>query len=352
MVEVCKVSVVIPSYNHAPFVAEAVSSVLTQSEPDLALIVVDDGSTDESLEILAGFTDPRLRVITQRNQGAHAAINRGLEQARGRYLAILNSDDVYHPQRLKKIIAVLESDAGIGLAGSFIEVIDSRGQTLGVKHGYRDLEPWPLETPERSFRAGADLRAALLTENYLATTSNYVFRREWYERIGGFRPLRYTHDWDFALRMARVARLALLPEPLLRYRVHGRNTIRENQAAMIFEICWCLAVHLPQHISDDAWFNGRPAAQRIDQLLHSIYTYGCDKVLSTMLLHNLAEDEEKALRLLEPGDPGRAVYLDFIQRCLTGKGPSRVTRTSPSWARWIAPTRLAAKLRAGLKMLR
>jgi glycosyltransferase involved in cell wall biosynthesis len=308
---------VIPSYNHAAFIADAVHSVLAQSTPDLELIVVDDGSTDESLDVLAGFNDPRLCVMRQPNQGAHAAINRGLEHATAPYLALLNSDDVYHPQRLEKIVAMLEDDATIGLAGSFIEVIDSQGHPLGVKHGYADLEPWLLEAPERSFRAGADLRAALLTENYYATTSNFVFRRRWYEQVvGGFRPLRYTHDWDFALRIARVARLALLPEPLLRYRLHAKNTIRENQAAMVFEICWCLAVHLPEHIADESWFGKTPPDQRAAQLLHSIYCYGCEDVLNVMLLQGLWANTESALRLLAADDPSRAVYIDFIGRRL------------------------------------
>jgi|GEM_PF-1047311 len=308
-----RVSVVIPSYNHAPFIAEAVHSVLRQSLGDLELIVVDDGSTDESLQILAGFTDRRLCVIAQSNQGAHAAFNRGLAEASGKYIALLNSDDMYHPQRLEKLVAVLEADPGIGLASSHITVIDAQDKALGAKHGYHDLEPWLLESWERSFRAGEDLRAALLTENYLATTSNYVFARQRYEQVGGFRPLRYTHDWDFALRFARVARLAMVPEPLLRYRVHGHNTIRENRAAMIFEICWILAVHLPQHIAD-TWFGELALSRRVDQLLHSIYTYDCDRVLNVMLANGLSNNERLALQLLAPDDPTRLTYLEFIGR--------------------------------------
>ncbi|NCT22276.1 cell wall biosynthesis glycosyltransferase, partial [bacterium] len=91
--------------------------------------------------------------------------------------------------------------------------------------------PWLLEVPERSFRAGSDLHKALLTENYWSTTSNFVFPRRWFEAVGEFRPLRYAHDWDFALRMASVARMVLLPEVLMRYRVHAANTIREDRAA-------------------------------------------------------------------------------------------------------------------------
>ncbi len=322
-----KVSVVIPSYNHAAYIGEAVTSVLSQTEADLELIVVDDGSTDESLDVLAGFSDPRLRVFSQSNQGAHAAINRGLREARGKYLAILNSDDAYHSMRLEKALQVLEKQPQIGLLGSFIEIVDVDGKALGIKHGYKDCSPWLLEQPERSFRARENLHTALLTENYFATTSNFIFSRFWAERIGEFRPLRYAHDWDFALRMAKVAQLALLPEPLVRYRVHPRNTIRENMAAMIFEICWCLAVHLPFNMADRQFFDDQPMHQQVDQLLHSIHTFGCDRVLTVMMLQ-LGAHPEQAEHLLNPHDPTRARYLDFIMHCLPSENAQQQTESS------------------------
>lgn len=338
-----KVSVIIPSYNHAQFIARAVDSVLSQAEADFELIIVDDGSTDASLSVLAGYTDPRMQVIKQSNQGAPVAINRGLRAASGQFIAILNSDDEYYPDRLKKLIAVLESDREIGLVGSYIEVIDPHNKTLGIKHGYMDLEPWLLEEPKRSFRNGQDLHEALLTENYLATTSNYVFRQEWVESLEGFRNLRYTHDWDFGLRLARLGKLFLLPEPLLRYRIHSRNTIRENQAAMIFEICWCLAVHLPKYIATDR-FGELTADRRVDQLLHSIYTYGLDRVLSVMLLQNLSERTDLALQLLEPDNPCRLQYLEFIQNTLAQQSdqaiqPGRVKRQTGIILDWLRQLR-------------
>jgi glycosyltransferase involved in cell wall biosynthesis len=314
-----EVSVVIPSYNHAAYLAEAVGSALAQAQVDLELIVVDDGSTDRSLEILSGFSDPRLRVISQTNQGAHAAINRGLREATGEFLAILNSDDVYDPRRLETVLAAFRASPKAGFAGSHIEVIDSQGRQLGVKHGFQDLSPWQLEAPELSFRSGSDLRAALLTENYWSTTSNFVFRRDLYDLIGEFRPLRFTHDWDFALRAALMAGLVLLPEPLLKYRIHPHNTIRENQAAMVFEILWCLAVHIPRHLADPEFYAQAPEETRVEQLLHSIYTFDCGQVLEVMLLQRLHENETAALRLLEPGDQVRGKYLDYIRSRLAAR---------------------------------
>ncbi|MGC9349621.1 MAG: glycosyltransferase [Anaerolineae bacterium] len=312
------VSVAIPSYNHAAFVGEAVASVLDQSLKDLELIVVDDGSTDSSVEVLTGFDDPRLTVIPQSNQGAHAALNRAIARARGTYVAILNSDDVYAHRRLETLVDKMASEPGLSLVGSHIQVINAAGRRLGIKRGYKSLEPWLLEQPERSFRAGDDLRAALLTENYMATTSNLLFRRKHFEQLGGFRNLRYAHDWDFELRLARLGDLALVHEPLLKYRLHGHNTIRENQVAMVFEICWCLAVHLPVHLRELRGTEWPHSEDEIDALLHSLHTYGVDRVLNVMLLQDLARNPERALALLDSDNLERTAYLAYIADHLPG----------------------------------
>lgn len=319
-----EVSVIIPAYNHAAYIGEAVESVLNQSLKNLELIVVDDGSTDATPDVLARYTDPRMKVIRISNQGAHAAINIGLGQASAPYLAILNSDDAYHTQRLEKGVTALADRPEAGLLGSHIEIIDRKGKILGVKHGYRDAPPWLLEKPEHSFRAGEDLRAALLTENYWATTSNFIFSRRIHERVGAFRPLRYTHDWDFALRCALIAPLILLPEPLVRYRVHPTNTIRENQVAMVFEICWILAVHLPKHLADPEFLPYIQEAGRVDLLLHSIYAFGMEHVLSVLLLEDLQGNPDRALKLLIPDEPTRTRYLAFIEERLTAAPESTV----------------------------
>ncbi|MFN8644859.1 MAG: glycosyltransferase [Candidatus Binatia bacterium] len=328
-----RVSVVIPSFNHAAFVAEAVRSVLAQTLGDLEIVVVDDGSDDDSVAVLRGIADARLQVHAQANQGAHAAINAGLARARGDVLAVLNSDDAFHPQRLARAVAALDADPAVGLVGSHVEVVDASGRRLGVKHGPRDLEPWPLPHPERSFRAGDDLRAALLTENFWATTSNFVFRRALWERVGPFRPLRFTHDWDFALRAAALAPTALLPEPLLRYRVHAANTIRSDRAAMVFEICWCLAVHLPAALAERGWAAAVPAATRVDQLLQSLYAFGCERALAVMLLERLGERADAAVALLDPADPRRARYLEVIQEILAAPPPAAPDAPRPWWRR-------------------
>lgn len=323
-----KVSVVIPSYNHAAFIADAVNSVLVQTEGDLELIVVDDGSDDNSLEILAGFSDPRLSVLTQANSGAHAAINRGLGQASSGFIAILNSDDVYHPRRLEALLDQLARSPQSGVIGSYVEVIDSSGRPLDIKRGYENLEPWALERPSLSFRADADPRGALLTENYWATTSNFVFRRELVDWLGGFRPLRYAHDWDFLLRVLPDHTPALLPEPLLKYRVHPKNTIREDRAAMILEICWCLAVHLPR-LAPELFPEGDPSL--VEKLLYSIYNYGFDRVLAVMMVEGITDHETLALDLLRRESPRRGRYIAYIEDQLERQRAGRAREVTRPW---------------------
>lgn len=311
------VSVVIPSYNHARFIHDSVRSALDQTVRDLEVIVVDDGSRDETLQVLDHIKDERLKVFTQENKGAHEALNRGIKLSSGEFISILNSDDIYAQNRLERLLAVLEEQPELGIVGSYIEVVDAEGNSLGVKRAYHSLEPWVLDHPEQSFRATNDLRAVLLTENFFATTSNFFARRTVFERVGEFLPLRYTHDWDFLLRASQLYPLGIVEEPLLRYRLHQSNTIRENKIAMIFEILWCLAVHLPHHLADEGWFTKERQDSYLRRLMHSIYAFRCEPVLITMLAQGIAWRPSEALSLLESDNKQRQAYLEHISQQLS-----------------------------------
>jgi glycosyltransferase involved in cell wall biosynthesis len=323
------ISVVIPSYNHAAYIGEAIESVLTQTYEDWELIVIDDGSQDGSVDIISDYADNRITLITQENAGAHAAINRGISLAKGQFISILNSDDVYHRDRFTKLLPVIQRDENVVLVSSYIQLIDAAGRNCGIKRGYKNLEPWLLERQNLSFRAGADARLALLTENYLGTTSNFLFRKQALDHLGVFRALRFTHDWDFALRCMYYGELLLYPESLLKYRTHDKNTIRSNQAEMVFEICWCLAVHLPQYLPDLYKQDENTTGVLVGGLLNSIYTYKAGNVLSMMLLQRIAEFPQAALALLDPENESRKQYLDYLTHRLNHHqqtGPSLKTR--------------------------
>ena len=239
-------SVIIPSYFHEAYIQEAVESVFSQSLKSLELIVIDDGSKDRSLIRLNGFRDVRLRVLSRENQGADQTINDGFALANGRYISILNSDDVFHPRRLETMIDAMEAEKA-DFAASWLTQIDYRGKLGSVKRGWEnDLPSWcaQLSTPEEdSLSPGQIFLYQLLRSNFVSTTSNIVVRKDVVDAIGGMRPLRYAHDWDFALRAALHCRCVMVPQSLVYYRSHATNTLKSHREWMLFEVAWIMAEH-------------------------------------------------------------------------------------------------------------
>lgn len=227
-------SIIVPSYNHASYVAVALDSALQQSWPDVEIIVVDDGSTDQTIHAvraIAARAQRPLRIIEQANQGAPAAINRGLAEARGEYVAILNSDDLFEPTRLQRCIEALERRKAL-FAFSDVTFIDERGSPCDERAYYcRGLR----ENLQR-LRGEPFPEIALLSVNCAISTGNFVFRRELVQRIGGMRAFTSVHDWDYALAASHAGRLAFVPEQLYRYRLHGQNTFSANTLRSFFEI--------------------------------------------------------------------------------------------------------------------
>ncbi|WLQ17382.1 glycosyltransferase [Hahella aquimaris] len=285
------VSVVIPSYNHAHYIREAVESVLSQSYTNLELIVIDDGSSDASLDYLRSVNDPRYTLIEQENAGAHNAINKGLSLAKGDYLAILNSDDIFHKGRLSECVERLQQ--GADLVATWIEIIDNKSKVLGVKEGWRNMLPWNIKQPDARLIGADDFKLHLLFSNFVSTTSNVVFSRKVYEAVGGMRNLRFAHDWDFLLRVALKFRCELLEKPLLKYRIHSTNTISSNRAWMLFEICWIFAVHL-KNFSGELLLQSTELdrfSHGLDLMANSINLQGNDKVF-WMLMQYIAAHRE------------------------------------------------------------
>jgi len=313
------VSVVIPSYNHAAFVVEAVESALACRRVDLEIVVIDDGSTDDSrdrLELVAG--DPRVRIEHQENRGAHAALNRGCELARGRLIFILNSDDAYHPDRIERLKARLDASPEAALAASHIEVVDGAGSTIGVKHAWKTLPPWKPPTAGPYLSGLGDPRLALLETNWLATTSNMAFPSSLIRDHGlRFAPLRYAHDWDFALAACRHGTIEVVEEPLVRYRVHGANTIDEGgadgRAAMHFEIMWVVARHAMALLRSAAADEAQLAHLR-ELLWKSAPRFDRDPVLDQLLLlRGAAATPPPEYDALVSGDhPFRSAFLDQV----------------------------------------
>ena len=273
------ISVVIPSYNHEQYIGNAIASVLAQTYENIELIIVDDGSSDNSIDLIRSINDARVTVIEQENRGAHNAINRGLDVGEGDYFAILNSDDIFLPDRLTQCVAHLR-ESRAELAASWLEVVDKSGKTLGIKKGWNNMLPWDIPNYENTFARTEDFALNLLASNFVATTSNVVFTRRLFDAIGGMRNLRFTHDWDFLLRAAAKFKCSLIPAPLIKYRIHDSNTISSNRAWMLFEICWVLAAGLRRFEGNTLYAGDREEDWISDARLiqNSIQLQGNDKV--------------------------------------------------------------------------
>ncbi len=238
------VSVVIPSYNHARYIVQAIDSVIQQTHPHWELIVVDDGSTDETRELLeANYLDhPCIQLLYQDNRGAHHAINRGVSMAKGRYISILNSDDVYHPERLQILLAHSQAHPQ-SLIFTQVTPVDAQGIVMASSH------PWCMfyeRLMQEYHRDG--VKMALLTGNFAVTTSNFFFSADLIKTVGGFRKKRYNHDWEFMARLiSRGYQIVCAgQQPLLSYRLHGHNTITQNTLMARVELKGILNHFIPQ----------------------------------------------------------------------------------------------------------
>lgn len=314
-----EVSVIVPAYNHADYIEACLASALAWQDPTLELIVIDDGSSDDTLERLESLRDdPRLKIYPQENQGAHAALNRGLELSQGELIFILNSDDTFEPERIPRFVERFAEEPELVLLSSWLHIVDQDDRILGVKEGYRNLPPWPQPRPGPSLAGTDKLELALLETNYIATTTNIAFRRSLIAEHGlRFAPLRYTHDWDFILDAGKHGVYGLIPEPLARYRVHPTNTIREGRdelgmGTMRFEILWTVARHAGRVLGR----SGTPSRDLQARAWRSMPRFGCDAILNQLLVLRGDDPRPPAAydRLLDDDHPFRRRAIEVLAR--------------------------------------
>lgn len=220
------VSVVMPAYNHERYVGPAIESVLAQTHQDWELVIVDDGSSDSTPEVIKRYRDPRIHYHHQNNQDAYNALNRGIQLARGRCISILNSDDLYEPARLQQCLAAVA--AGAEAVFTDVTPVDERGAS--IPEGTHFWHCWH-DRNKQHYRACGDLYAGFLRGNLMVTTSNLFMTRRAVHQVGGFAPLRYLHDYDyiFRLMLAFPGGFRFLDQQsLLKYRIHGSNTLKQG----------------------------------------------------------------------------------------------------------------------------
>ncbi|MBB4197306.1 hypothetical protein CCR94_17030 [Rhodoblastus sphagnicola] len=220
------VSVVIPSFNHVKFLGRAIDSVLGQTHPHVEIVVIDDGSSDGSYDFVVERYghDPRVKATRRENRGAHQTLNEAIAASTGAYISILNSDDFYQPTRLEALVAAAGRQDGPFFGISALRLVDEAGNPFDPSSGYNEYYDMVCR-----LTAGKPDLLGFWCGNIAMTTSNFFFSRSVYDAVGPFRALRYAHDWDWALRASSRFNVHRIAEDLLAYRIHGGNTIFEEE---------------------------------------------------------------------------------------------------------------------------
>jgi glycosyltransferase involved in cell wall biosynthesis len=218
MAESPKVTTVIPVYNREKYIGHAIDSILAQTFTDFELLVIDDGSTDRSREIVRSYHDPRIRLVcNETNEGIPKTRNTGIRLARGEYLAFLDSDDWAYPERLAKQVAFLDSHPDYAAVSAWIDWMDEEGRSL------RRVKRKPILPDEiaaqQLFRQGIENSASMAR---IVVLREYGHREEY----------ELSEDFDLWARIAAKHKLANLPEVLVRRRRH-RERITEEKAHRI-----------------------------------------------------------------------------------------------------------------------
>lgn len=212
------ISVVMPAYNSSRFIREAIVSVLSQTDPDFELIVIDDGSTDDTLNIACSFAkrDSRVRVIEAEHGGISKALNLGIQNAKYDWIAIMHADDVALPHRLEKQVNATRSNPAVVVWGAYAYHINSKGKILSVSR----TGPTTEEEFYKLRNSG---------QSVLVIHPTSFLKKEIALKVGGY-DSRFDccEDLEFFDRMAAFGPILALPEPLLLYRIHSASIAMEK----------------------------------------------------------------------------------------------------------------------------
>ena len=285
-----RIAVVLPVFNGEKFITEAVASVLAQTFVDFELFVIDDGSTDRSVEALSGFSDPRLRVLRfPANRGLVAALNHGIRESRSELIARMDADDVCLPRRFERQVAFLDAHPEVEVCGTWTEQFGNDRGTFA-----------PPEEPARVrarlfFGSAMDhptimIRRAFLERNALAYDDEF----------------KHVEDYDFFLRASEKGSLANLPEVLLRARAHaGEVSVVHSAEQAGTEARLRLRVLrslLPDATGDEEAFHVRMLFERIDPSDHPKAVRWLRKLEQANLQVGLYEPEIFRKELLQQFD--------------------------------------------------
>ncbi len=214
-----KISVIIPVFNAEKYIKEAIESVLNQTEKDFEVIIVNDGSTDNSLNILNELSnkDNRIRIISRENRGVIESLNEAIRNSKGEYITRMDADDICFKDRLEKQMKYLEEN-NLDLCGSNAVIINSKGEETGK-----------IIRPEKS----SDIKKFTVLHNPFVHPS-VMFKRSIIDEVGLYKDFKHAEDYELWTRIVFKYKTGNIQEPLLYYRIHENQITKKKNTHMIF----------------------------------------------------------------------------------------------------------------------
>ena len=214
------VSVVIPAFNAEKYIATCIDSVLAQSYSNFEIVVVDDGSTDNTIDLISEYKNPRIKTYSQVNSGSASARNHGVQKASGEWIAFIDSDDIWTTDKLQKQLEQCADCAWSHTDSYFLGGIyeeHTKASDLSEKHS-------------------GEIFSRLLVENFIGT-SCVMIKKAIFQEIGGFSSsYRALQDWDLWIRVAAKYQICYIAEPLVYYRVHPESTSRFTRKTLPYHL--------------------------------------------------------------------------------------------------------------------
>lgn len=313
-----KVSVIIPTYNRAELLPETIGSILAQTFRDFEIIVVDDGSTDNTKEVVESFNSPSIRYIYQANLGVSAARTTGIKASSGEYIAFLDSDDIWLPENLELKVKRLDSHPEVALVCSDAYVFDDKtGANLGRFWRDKPFHYWinPQKASEQPLKE-------MLSRGCFIGPPLALVRRLAFANVGYFdESLPTFEDWDIFIRIIQRFPIEIIDTPLVRIRQHGAG-LQSNQDKMHFGEVTALNKMIRSNSLSKAEL--RLARRR---LARSYYQYGQYMVIKAKT--NLGRGKLLFSIRVNPWSIGPYIYL-----FLSLLGRKRVL-TIKSWKKWV-----------------
>ena len=206
-----QISVIMPVYNGEKYLREALESILNQTFKDFEFIIINDGSTDKTLETIQSFTDPRIKLITQENRGIIYSLNKGITESRGKYIARMDADDISLPERLEKEYRFLEQNPNYGIVGTTFLIINKNNQVIGVNAVLLENE---------------DLEKEIIIETTFGH-GTVMMRKSVLDTVGYYNPKAlHAEDFDLWTRFAEKSKMANLSEVLYLWRDNPQGISR------------------------------------------------------------------------------------------------------------------------------